>query len=91
MASSITTKETLEENTEAPLELLNKQQLYEQWLKNAPKIMFGEHQLVIEMKNEVSEFFIEKAKKELRELPEVVAESLKELKELIAGSKSLII
>lgn len=64
-----------------------KEELYEHWKKNAPKLMFGEHQLSIEL-NEVGEFFIQKAKEELRETPEVVAESLKELKKLLAGNKT---
>lgn len=81
---------TIKENTKTPLELICKQQLFEHWQKNAPKLMFGEHQLLVEL-NEVDEFFIEKAKEELRETPEIVAENLKELKELLAGSKSLIV
>jgi len=68
----------------------NKQELYEHWLKYAPKLMFGEHQLSIELKD-VGDFFIQKAKEELRETPEVVAQGFKELRELLAGTKSLIV
>lgn len=67
-----------------------KQELYEHWLKNAPKLMFGEHQLSIEI-SEIDELFIQKAKEDLRETPEIVAQGFKELRELLAGSKSLIV
>ncbi|XP_011877589.1 PREDICTED: alpha-tocopherol transfer protein-like [Vollenhovia emeryi] len=65
-----------------------KQILYEIWQKDAPKLMFGEHQLCVEM-NAVGEFFVEKAKKELRETPEVVAQGFKELKELLSENPDL--
>jgi len=68
-----------------------KQELYERWLKYAPKLMFGEHQLSIELNEDVGDFFIQKAKEELRETPEVVAQGFKELRELLAGTKSLIV
>lgn len=67
-----------------------KQKMYEDWQKNAPKIMFDKHQLSIEI-NESGDFFNQKAKEELRETPEVVAQSLKEFKEFIVGNKSLIV
>lgn len=82
MASS-----TIKKNVKSSIVIPDKFELYEHWKKNAPKIMFGEHQLCIEM-TDVSEFFFEKARKELRETPEVVAQSYKELKELLAGSKT---
>jgi len=72
-------------------ELIHKQELYEHWLKNAPKLMFGEHQLSIELNKDIGDFFIQKAKEELRETPEVVAQGFKELRELLAGTKSLIV
>ncbi|XP_018055044.1 PREDICTED: uncharacterized protein LOC108691682 [Atta colombica] len=71
-----------------PVITVCKQELYEHWLKNAPKIMFGEHQLSIEI-SEIDEFFIQKAKKDLRETPEIVAQGFKELKELLAGEPDL--
>ncbi|KAL0121346.1 hypothetical protein PUN28_006699 [Cardiocondyla obscurior] len=52
--------------------------------------MFGEHQLSIEI-NVLGDYYIQKAKEELRETPEVVAENLKELKKLLAGEPDLII
>lgn len=70
------------------MDMVNMQDLYEHWQKHASKIMFGEHQLSIEI-NETGDFFLQKAKEELRETPEVVAQSLKELRELLAGSKNL--
>lgn len=83
MASS-----TIKENVKSPLNAVSKKEMYEHWQKNAPKIMFGEHQLSIELTiSEVDEFFIQKAREELRETPEVVAQSCKEMKELLAGSK----
>ncbi|KAG5314026.1 TTPAL protein, partial [Acromyrmex insinuator] len=71
-----------------PMITVCKQELYEHWLKNAPKIMFGEHQLSIEI-SEIDEFFILKAKKDLRETPEIVAQGFKELRELLAGEPDL--
>ncbi|XP_012522231.1 alpha-tocopherol transfer protein [Monomorium pharaonis] len=69
---------------------INKGVLYEHWKKNAPKLMFGEHQLSIEV-NEFGEFFEKKAREELRETPEVVANGIKELKELLAGEPDLLV
>ncbi|XP_018363926.1 PREDICTED: alpha-tocopherol transfer protein-like [Trachymyrmex cornetzi] len=71
-----------------PVITVCKQELYEHWLKNAPKLMFGEHQLSIEI-SEVDELFIQKAKKDLRETPEIVAQGFKELRELLAGEPDL--
>ncbi|XP_011877591.1 PREDICTED: alpha-tocopherol transfer protein-like isoform X2 [Vollenhovia emeryi] len=71
------------------LESISKQELYDNWEKNAPKIMFGEHQLSLDISEDVGEFFREKAKKELRETPEVVAQGFKELKELISEEPDL--
>lgn len=88
MASS-TTMET-NSKLDFPTSAVCKQKMYEHWQKNAPKIMFGEHQLSIEI-NEIGDFFDQKAKEELRETPEVVAQGFKELKEFIAGNKSLIV
>lgn len=78
---------TIEEDVKPPIVIPDKFDLYEHWQKNAPKIMFGEHQLCIEIQ-EVDEFFEQKAREELRETPEVVAQSFKELKELLAGNKN---
>lgn len=72
----------------SPLDTINKGELYEHWLKNGEKLMFGEHQLSIEI-DEVTEFFVQKAKEELRETPEVVAQSFKELRELLAEEPDL--
>lgn len=52
--------------------------------KSAPKVMIGQHQLMFEI-GDIDEHFRKKAEEELRETPEVVAQGLKELKELIAG------
>lgn len=71
-----------------PLAVVCKQEMYEHWLKNAPKLMFGEYQLAVEV-NEVGEFFVKKAKEELRETPEVVAQGFKELREFLAGEPNL--
>lgn len=73
----------------SPLDTINKHDLYEHWLKNAEKVMFGEHQLSIEV-DDVTEFFVQKAKEELRETPEVVAQSFEELRKLLAGNDSLV-
>ncbi|XP_077270722.1 alpha-tocopherol transfer protein-like isoform X2 [Temnothorax americanus] len=83
MASSATMKENIKSSP-----VICKQEMYEHWKKNAPKIMFGEHQLSIEV-NETGDFFLQKAKEELRETPEVVAQSIKELKELLTGEPDL--
>ncbi|XP_039313961.1 alpha-tocopherol transfer protein [Solenopsis invicta] len=79
----------VKENVKPTLVLPNKQEMYEHWQKNAPKIKFGEHTLTIEISEEIDEFFVQKAKEELRETPEVVAESLAEFKELLAGEPNL--
>ncbi|XP_011877599.1 PREDICTED: clavesin-1-like [Vollenhovia emeryi] len=71
------------------LKSISKQELYDNWEKNAPKIMFGEHQLSLDISEDVGEFFREKAKKELRETPEIVAQGFKELKELISEEPDL--
>lgn len=84
MASSTST----EENVKFPV--VSKQEIYDNWQKNATKIMFGEHQLCIEI-NDLDEFFVQKAKEELRETPEVIAQGFKELRELLAGNKNLIV
>lgn len=77
MASSA----TIEEDLKLPC----KKKLYEQWQENNDsKIMFGEHELKIEL-FDIDEQFIQKAKEELRETPEIFAESCAELKKLIAG------
>ncbi|XP_050453204.1 alpha-tocopherol transfer protein-like [Cataglyphis hispanica] len=82
MASSV----TIEENFKYP----SKEDVYQNWLENAPKIKFGEHELHIELDNEqIDEYFGQKAKEELRETPEIIAESCTQLKELIAGEPDL--
>lgn len=65
-------------------------ELYQQWQESAAKIRFGEHELTIEW-NEIDELFIQKAKEELREMPEIIAESCAELEKLIAGRTRSII
>ncbi|KYN07794.1 Alpha-tocopherol transfer protein-like protein [Cyphomyrmex costatus] len=72
----------------SPLIIVHKQDLYEHWLKNAPKIMFGEHQLSVEI-SAIDGFFIQKAKEDLRETPEIAAQGFKELRELLAGEPDL--
>ncbi|XP_011877600.1 PREDICTED: alpha-tocopherol transfer protein-like [Vollenhovia emeryi] len=71
------------------LESISIQELYDNWEQNAPKIKFGEHQLFYDIIGDVGEFLLEKAKKELRETPEVVAKGFKELKELISEEPDL--
>ncbi|EFN77310.1 Alpha-tocopherol transfer protein-like [Harpegnathos saltator] len=72
---------------EEVLQILEKGSIKEhlsQRLKNAPQVMLSGHRITIEIE-ELDEFYIQKAKEELRETPEIVAQSIKELKELIAG------
>ncbi|KAL6433084.1 hypothetical protein ACFW04_006394 [Cataglyphis niger] len=80
MASSV----TIEEN----IKYLSKEDIYQKWIENASKIKFGEHELCIELDN-MDEFFVQKAKEELRETPEIIAESCTQLRELIAGEPDL--
>ncbi|XP_029155345.1 alpha-tocopherol transfer protein-like isoform X2 [Nylanderia fulva] len=63
-------------------------ELYQNWLENGPKISFSGHELNLEL-DSIDEFFIQKAKDELRETPEIVAESCRELLQLIAGEPYL--
>ncbi|XP_029679538.1 uncharacterized protein LOC115245383 isoform X2 [Formica exsecta] len=80
MASSA----TMENNFECP----SKKDVYRIWQESAPKIKFGEHELNIELEG-IGEFFMQKAKEELRETPEIIAESCTQLTELIAGEPDL--
>lgn len=66
-----------------------KEYLIEQ-LQNAPKIFIGGHQLIFDIQDiqDVDEFYLQKAKEDLRETPETIAQGIKELKELIAGTKN---
>lgn len=82
MASSATIKEDLK--------LPCKEEIYRQWQENAPKILFGEHELNLEL-TQTDELFIQKAKEELRETPEIIAESCAELKKLVEGRTRSII
>lgn len=66
-----------------------KEECLRQWQENGPKIFFGEHELKLEL-FEMDELFIQKAKEELRETPEIIAESCAELKKLIEGESNLI-
>ncbi|XP_011638074.1 alpha-tocopherol transfer protein-like [Pogonomyrmex barbatus] len=77
----------MEETVKSPM-LAAKEKMFQHWQINAPKIKFGEHQLSIEI-TDLDDFFIEKAKKELRETPEIVAQSFKQLREYIAGEPDL--
>lgn len=82
MASSA----TMENNFECP----SKEDVYRIWQESAPKIKFGEHELNIELEG-IGEVFLQKAKEELRETPEIIAESCTQLTELIAGSTRSIV
>ncbi|GAB1862165.1 Alpha-tocopherol transfer protein-like [Camponotus japonicus] len=82
MASSATIKEDFK--------LPCRRELYRQWQENAPKILFGEHELNFEL-TEPDELFIQIAKEELRETPEIIAESCAELKKLVEGESDLTI
>ncbi|XP_020286468.1 alpha-tocopherol transfer protein-like [Pseudomyrmex gracilis] len=85
-ASAITEEKKEESDTPSMYEM------YEDWLKNGPKLMFGEFPLLIDIYlNDSDDFFIQKAKDELRETPENVAESLKELRKLLAEESDLIL
>lgn len=72
------------------LKLPCREELLRQWEANGPKIFFGQHELKLEL-TEMDELFIQKAKEELRETPEIVAESCAELKKLIEGESDLIV
>jgi len=48
------------------------------------------HALMFDL-SDPDEFFLQKAREELREIPEITAQSFKELKELLAGNESSII
>ncbi|XP_070153490.1 alpha-tocopherol transfer protein-like [Polyergus mexicanus] len=80
MASSV----TIENNFECP----SKKDIYQKWQESASKIKFGEHELYIELEG-IDEFYMQKAKEELRETPEIVAESCTQLRELITGEPDL--
>ncbi|XP_011150201.1 alpha-tocopherol transfer protein-like [Harpegnathos saltator] len=83
---TISSMDTMTEEEEV-LQILEKGSIKEhlsQRLKNAPQVMLSGHRITIEIE-ELDEFYIQKAKEELRETPEIVAQSIKELKELIAG------
>ncbi|EFN60569.1 Alpha-tocopherol transfer protein-like [Camponotus floridanus] len=82
MASSATIKEDLK--------LPCKEEIYRQWQENGSKMFFGEHELKLEL-IEMDELFIQKAKEELRETPEIIAKSCAELKKLIEGESNLIV
>lgn len=81
MASSATVDE---ENVKLPC----KEEIFRVWQENAPKIMFGEHKLKFDL-DEIDDTFLQKAKEELRETPEITATSYTELRELIAGEPDL--
>lgn len=62
-----------------------------QRVKVLPKILIDNYCVQIELEDDDNmEFFMQKAKEELRETPEVVAQGLKELRELVAGIKQKI-
>lgn len=82
---STSSSEIIEDET---LKIPCKEDIVRNWQENGPKIMFGKHQLNIEIGN-VDEFFIRKAKDELRETPEIIVESCMELRRLIAGEPHL--
>ncbi|KMQ95843.1 alpha-tocopherol transfer [Lasius niger] len=65
-----------------------KQDIFRNWQENGSKIKFGEHQLNFDLDN-IDEFFAQKAKEELRETPEIIADSYNELRKLIAGEPDL--
>lgn len=76
-----------EEKKNKRSDILSKHETYEEWLKNGPKLTFGEYQLLIDI-YDLDDFFIQKAKKELRETPENIAKGLKELREMLAGNEN---
>lgn len=53
---------------------------------NYKSILISGHNVEIDL-DDPDEHFIQKAKEELRETPEIVAEAFKQLKELLAGKK----
>ncbi|XP_014472760.1 PREDICTED: alpha-tocopherol transfer protein-like [Dinoponera quadriceps] len=57
--------------------------LLQERLKSAPIVMLDKHQINFDAED-VDEFYRQKAKEELRETPEIVAQGFKELKELLA-------
>lgn len=67
-----------------------KEKIYQQWQESTSKLIFGEHELKLELFDD-DEQFIQKAKEELRETPEMIAECCEELKKLIAGRTRSII
>lgn len=56
--------------------------------ESVPKFVIAGHELSFEI-GDLDEHFIKKAKEELRETPEIVAQGIKELKELIAGNDKM--
>lgn len=81
--SSPETKEDTKEETKSPPKMVTREEVTE-ILKSAPKIEMDGHLLYFDM-TEADEFFLEKAKEELRETPEIIAESYKKLRELLTG------
>lgn len=67
-----------------------KQDVFQKWQENGSKIKFGEHQLNFDLDG-IDEFFSQKAKEELRETPEIIADSYNELRKLIAGNARSIV
>lgn len=67
-----------------------KEEIFRNWQENGSKIFFGRHQLNFEI-GDIDEIFIQKAKDELRETPEVIVESYIELRQLIAGKARSIV
>lgn len=77
----------MEENANRS-KIISKEDILRQ-LKLAPKMMYGCHELTFEL-DDPDEFYLQKAKDELRETPEIVAQSLKELREFIAGNRRIV-
>jgi precorrin-6B methylase 2 len=50
----------------------------------------NEHALVFDL-SDPDEYFLQKAREELRETPEIIAQSIKELTELLAGNENSIV
>lgn len=72
-------------------ELYNYKELKEyiiERLKMASEVIIGGHRFNFEIDIEDDfDFFIQKAKEDLRETPETVAQGIKELKELLTGTR----
>lgn len=53
--------------------------------ESAPKVYFTGHLILFDVHEPKEEFYLEKAKMDLRETPEMIVQGCKELKEYIEG------